>query len=309
MTAGSKADTVTGETLKQLYENGTGNTYLNQMESSEQSLCSDRDPRAVTFEEIVRMSRDGGWDDVTLICADGRFRTNGFLLAAMFPVIRSMVSDVLLDHDAFISLPDVRVANLKMLFHSIHQKNAIIRVGDGISHLVSSNLLCLEIKSYDEADDNKDHDYLGNGSEDEGGKLGHFDDIERISTRKKSYDELEEIMSKIKTESICGMCGRRVRRWKKSFENKKIIEDQDGFKCRRCSKKKVPCELCGQMVSLSAMRRHIKLQKCLEPTKYQCLGECGNSECRYKPKYPKDLRRRHIDGHYMVAHYKVSHYN
>ena len=54
VTAGSKADNVTGETLKQLYEGG--NTSLNQIESSEQSLCSDRDPRVVTFEEIVRMS-------------------------------------------------------------------------------------------------------------------------------------------------------------------------------------------------------------------------------------------------------------
>ena len=184
MTAGgSKADNVTGETLKQLYENGTGNTYLNQMESSEPSLCSDRDPRAVTFEEIVRMSRDGGWDDVTLICADGRFKSNGFLLAAMFPVIRSMFSDVLLE-DVFISLPDVRVANLKMLFHSIQQKNSTIRVGDGISHLLSSNLQCLQIKTH-EADDHKDHDYVGNGSEDEGDKPDNSD-LVRISIRKKS---------------------------------------------------------------------------------------------------------------------------
>ena len=264
----AEVDDVKGGTLKQMYEDETRN-ISDSIEFSEQSLCSDRDPRVVTFEEIVRMSSDGGWDDVTLICADGRFKSNGFLLAAMFPVIRSMFSDVLMD-DVFISLPDVRVANLKMLFHSIHQKNSTIRVGDGISHLLSSNLQSLEIKSHDEADDHKDHDYidyLGNGCRDEGDKLDHSD-IVRINIPKKSYDELEEIMSKIKTESICGTCGRRVRRWKKSFDEKKIIEDQNGFKCIRCSKKNVPCELCGKMVSLSAMKRHIKLQKCLKPKRY-----------------------------------------
>ena len=295
VTAGSKADNVTGETLKQLYEGG--NTSLNQIESSEPSLCSDRDPRVVTFEEIVRMSSDGGWDDVTLICADGRFKSNGFLLAAMFPVIRSMFSDVLMD-DVFISLPDVRVANLKMLFHSIQQKNSIIRVGDGLSHLLSSNLQYLEIKTH-EADDHKDHDYidcLGNGSEDEGDKPDNSDPV-RISIRKKSNDVKKERQCRGDTEKnllrICVMCGKRVKRKKCSFEkHKRFIEDQDGFKCIRCSRNKVPCELCGKMFSLLAMRRHIKLQMCLKfPKKYQCLGECGNSECRNKFKYPKDLRR------------------
>ena len=300
----AEVDDVKGGTLKQMYEDETRN-ISDSIEFSEQSLCSDRDPRVVTFEEIVRMSSDGGWDDVTLICADGRFKSNGFLLAAMFPVIRSMFSDVLMD-DVFISLPDVRVANLKMLFHSIQQKNSIIRVGDGLSHLLSSNLQYLEIKTH-EVDDHKDHDYidcLGNGSEDEGGKLDNTD-LVRISIRKKSNDEIEEIMNKIKKERqcrgdteknllrICVMCGKRVKRKKYSFEkHKRFIEDQDGFKCIRCSRNKVPCELCGKMFSLLAMRRHIKLQMCLKfPKKYQCLGECGNSECRNKFKYPKDLRR------------------
>ena len=293
VTEGGKVDHVEGETLKQMYEDQS--IPQNPIESSEENLSSERDPRVVTFEEIVKMSGDGGWDDVTIICADGKFKSSSFLLATMFPVIRSVFSDVLVDDDVFISLPDVSVAHIQMFFQSVHQKNSIIRVGDGISQLLGSKLQCLGNKSKSEVeyDYHNDHDYLDNGGEDV--KQENIN-LVRIKFRKKPIaldDEFEDIMNKIceKENShirLCVICRRRVRR----NENTKIprfIEDEDGFKCRKCSRKQVPCELCGKMLSLRAMRKHMKLHG--EKQNRQCFGECGNPECRKIFEYPSALRR------------------
>jgi len=193
----------------------------------------------------------------------------------------------------FISLPDVNVAHLKMFFQSVYQKNSIIRVGDGISHLLSSKLQGMGFNSRSEEveyDHHNDHDYLYNGGE--GVKQENIN-LVRINFQKKAIsrnDEFEDILREIcqKQDSRripCGICGRRVMRKSRWDEDL----DQGGFKCRKCSRKLVPCEICGKMLSLRAMRSHMKLHR--EKQNRQCFGECGNPECRKIFEYPSALLR------------------
>ena len=83
----------------------------------------DDDPRLETLHLILDLSRQGSCSDVTLICEDGRFQSNSFLLAAIFPVLRQILSNLQnLDEDVYISLPGVRVCHFEEIFHALHQK-------------------------------------------------------------------------------------------------------------------------------------------------------------------------------------------
>ena len=158
----------------------------------------------------------------------------------------------------------------------------------------------MQIKTH-EADDHKDHDYLGNGSEDEGDKPDNSDPV-RISIRKKSYDVKKERQCRGDTEKnllrICVICGRRVRRKRRIAKVPLWVEDQDGFKCRKCVMNRVPCELCGKMVKLLRMKRHMKVNCTTGNENHwrslrQCHGECGKSECRKIFRGSDGLRRHH----------------
>merc|ERR1712241_125707 len=83
----------------------------------------DDDPRLETLHLILDLSRQGSCSDVTLICEDGRFQSNSFLLAAIFPVLRQILSNLQnLDEDVHISLPGVKVSHFEEIFQSLHQK-------------------------------------------------------------------------------------------------------------------------------------------------------------------------------------------
>merc|ERR1712079_760130 len=72
------------------------------------NLKSD-DPRVVTLQETINLSRQGRFEDVTIICGDGRFNANSFLLSAIFPALRNIFQSLSSEDDIFLSLPDVKV--------------------------------------------------------------------------------------------------------------------------------------------------------------------------------------------------------
>merc|ERR1712079_198439 len=107
--------------------------------SSVENLKSD-DPRVVTLQETINLSRQGRFDDVTIICGDGRFKANSFLLSAIFPALRSIFQSLSTEEDIFLSLPDVKVKDLNLLFHDIHLRKSTLQVGSSISSLLEKEV-------------------------------------------------------------------------------------------------------------------------------------------------------------------------
>ena len=74
--------------------------------------AEESDPRLVTLEEIMKLSMEGRWNDVTIICEDGKIQSNSFLLASMFPVIREILNNFTNEEDIFISMPDIIINDM-----------------------------------------------------------------------------------------------------------------------------------------------------------------------------------------------------
>ena len=75
-------------------------------------------------------------NDATIICEDGKFHSNSFLLSAIFPVIRKVFQTLNSEEEVIISLPDVRVGELELFFQDIHQRKETLHVGSSISSLL-----------------------------------------------------------------------------------------------------------------------------------------------------------------------------
>jgi len=71
-----------------------------------------------------------------IICEDGKFHSNSFLLSAIFPVIRKVFQTLHSEEEVIISLPDVRVGELELFFQDIHQRKETLQVGSSISNLL-----------------------------------------------------------------------------------------------------------------------------------------------------------------------------
>ena len=85
----------------------------------------------------INLFREGAHSDVTLICKDGRTQANSFFIAAIFPVVKNVLSvSQFFDEDIFISLPDVKLSEIEVLFKGIQHCDEILQVGSGIKHLL-----------------------------------------------------------------------------------------------------------------------------------------------------------------------------
>ena len=51
----------------------------------------------------MKLSMEGRWNDVTIICEDGKIQSNSFLLASMFPVFTDIFSYFESDEDIYSS--------------------------------------------------------------------------------------------------------------------------------------------------------------------------------------------------------------
>ena len=81
----------------------------------------------------INLFREGAQSDVTLICKDGKTQSNSFFIAALFPVVKNVLSvSQFFDEDIFISLPDVNLSEIEVLFKGIQHCDEILQVGSGM---------------------------------------------------------------------------------------------------------------------------------------------------------------------------------
>ena len=232
----------------------------------EEVKADESDPRVVTLEEIMKLSMEGRWNDVTIICQDSKIQSNSFLLASMFPVVREIFKNSTNEEDIFISMPDICINDMDMFFKSIYQKQSILKVDAGLSDLFSSKLQHLgtvqiqEINN-DQYQNDHDHDYAGDNKP----------DFVKINfTKKPSFMIKQKRMKRIS----CKTCGKPIR----SRTTK--LGRQLKSHCHSCGMKKVTCEVCGKTRASKLMERHLRRHDSEKGRRQiQCRGQCGDAQC------------------------------
>ena len=112
--------------------------------------ADESDPRVVTLEEIMKLSMEGRWNDVTIICKDGKIQSNSLLLASIFPVIREIFRYFENEEDIFISMPDISLNEIGLFLRAVYQKDSIMKVNVG-----TFNLLGLKMQHFEAANSAK----------------------------------------------------------------------------------------------------------------------------------------------------------
>ena len=70
--------------------------------------------------DVLQLSQEIQYQDVTIICDGGKCHINSFLLASIFPIVKNIPISSL--EDMIISLPDVKHKKLTEFFGNIHRK-------------------------------------------------------------------------------------------------------------------------------------------------------------------------------------------
>ena len=281
--------------------------------------ADESDPRVVTLEEIMKLSMEGRWNDVTIICKDGKIQSNSLLLASIFPVIREIFRYFENEEDIFISMPDISLNEIGLFLRAVYQKDSIMKVNVGTFNLLGLKMQHFEaansaklvqlvdadevniynVESFNDHDDaydnaesynDHDHDYAAESKLEP--RLATVTAIVKINFAKSQ----EEKDNKSEwTHCICNVCGRFVEFSEHSpdITNKrtKTTEEMKIYQCSGCSTKNVPCEVCGKEFYAGHLEGHMRIHQDqdtedgvipphLDENKRKCHGECGNSECR-----------------------------
>ena len=89
--------------------------------------------------DVLKLSSSSFYQDVTLLCSDGSLKLNSFLLAAVFPLFRNILSDVAHhEKEILIYLPDVVQSEIKKLFDDLLKGKFIIFPGDTVKFLLQN---------------------------------------------------------------------------------------------------------------------------------------------------------------------------
>ena len=237
------------------------------------------DPRVMTLEEILRISMEGRWNDVTIICEGGNFQSNRFLLASMFPVIRDAFNNFANEEDIFMSIPNISKYELDMFFEAIYQKNSVLKVGAGILNLLGSKLQRYEADKEFRGQIQNDHDYVCDSKMEPACVKINF--IKKPTKKKKR-----------KKRNFCEICGKPIVRKGRASKLEHVRSQ-----CRSCERRKLHCEICGKTRASYRMERHMKWHK--EGREEgrrllkQCSGQCGDALC--EKTFPRPwLLSRHI---------------
>ena len=70
--------------------------------------------------DVLQLSQEIQYQDVTIICDGGKCQTNSFLLASIFPILKDIMEPSL--EEKFISMPDISHKKLSEFFSNIHRK-------------------------------------------------------------------------------------------------------------------------------------------------------------------------------------------
>ena len=77
------------------------------------------------FSEILKFSKDKKYQDAVILCKNGTFHSNSFLLASIFPIFKTVMNSTIsiqTDETQVISMPSMNKSDLEIFFQCLHQE-------------------------------------------------------------------------------------------------------------------------------------------------------------------------------------------
>jgi len=103
--------------------------------------------QVLVLDEIFQLSGVECYQDVTIICGNGTFHSNSFLLAAIFPIFRNVLKSYV-QETQMISMPDMDKNELVKFFQNLNHKVGRSSQGIDVFELLNS----LESPTYKQED-------------------------------------------------------------------------------------------------------------------------------------------------------------
>ena len=99
-------------------------------------ICKDQNN---IVHEVLKLSDSSLYQDVILLCSDGSLKMSSFLLAAVFPLFKNVLSDVTQhEEDTVISLPDVFRGEMENLLNDLTKGELKIFPGDTVKFFLQN---------------------------------------------------------------------------------------------------------------------------------------------------------------------------
>ena len=104
-------------------------------------------------EEMFNLSKESHYQDVTIICHNGSFQFNSFLLATSFPIFREILNTSMQYDDSYIiSMPDMDKDVFDDFWTNLYQKSPKFVPNTTIQQLLNRTILLKEEIKEDEPD-------------------------------------------------------------------------------------------------------------------------------------------------------------
>ena len=229
----------------------------------------------------MKLSMEGRWNDVTIICEDGKIQSNSFLLASMFPVFTDIFSYFQIEEDIFISIPDISINEIGLFLIAVYQKNSVVKVSAG-----NFKLLGLKMQHFEAANSANLVQLLDADEVNVESLNDHVDDAHDNDESYNDHDYAGESKLEPRLATVTAIQAIVKINFAKSQESTKV-----------------PCEICGKELYAGHLERHMRIHEdkkdgvtppSLDENKRKCHGECGNKECRKIFNRSYDLMR-HIN--------------
>ena len=242
---------------------------------------------AFNFDIITQtldLLKDGGFNDVTIICRNGKFTSNSVLLAAMSKVIRNTFQDMQFgDEDLMISIPDIDSTELEQFFEAFFNRNESIIISESLNNLLNNNK-CHSQNQNNGNDRDLVPNVLMNKIVDDKQEEGALKD----GNIKEEYDNIDDLIVMIDPLDVDEECDREVDVKNEYFkeEYRADIEDNNTYQGRFQCHGECERESCRKIFKYNSdLERHIqagkKRIKRINQKQFdkQCRGRCGNEFC------------------------------
>ena len=246
-----------------------------------------------TFCNILFLSREGCYNDTTLVCKNGaKFQVNSFLLAATSHVIRN-IQPILenCEDQVMISVPDVEKSELETFFSDLYSQQSNVLLGETMSYLLHPDCISNTLK--DERDDEEDEDGMNIDFTD----LDPLVDETKECLKEELHDDTSsEIKEDISEKDVNYKCTKYGKEQKSLYKHKLHMTDHLNRERNHCKSKEE-----REKVKKKEKRFELKKKKKKE-SRHMSQLENESYNCRYDGCEAKYFRIFYRNSHETREH-------
>ena len=214
--------------------------------------------------EVLKLSDSSLYQDVTLLCSDGKLKMSSFLLATVFPVFRDVLVKVShFEEEVVISLPDIAGEKIKKFLNDLLIGEIKIVFGEALKFL---------LQNQPDVETVKDIELQSQGIEDAEVDFAELDPLDDYNSSDKGI-QLEAPNDGLNTK-----VKNRV-----DVEDQESVEDLDERINQSFSRKHgyLSCHHCphtiqfNSYIGLEAMKKHVEKHINAQEKKYVKCPECS----------------------------------